>query len=261
MADHGQLRVNTSLERLGFQSGFGVFTGRQLVVHPPDAVRLAVHEDGVAGVPVGVEEREAFGGQRQVDADVGNDEAAFVGRAFELQVQHRADAGARAIGGHQPVGPQRVRALGRVHIQRGALPVLRHGVHAVAPAQLDQRVGPHGIDQVFLQILLLQVDHGEKAVVRIVWRFHAEHALTAVKRVAEAPGQAVLGDAVRHAHLLQDLHGAAREHDGAAAFRHLALRFEQHTLHAVARQLQRGHQSDGAGPGDHHGVVLWLRVL
>jgi hypothetical protein len=57
-------------------------------------MRLAVHQDGVAGVPVGVEEGQALGGQRQVDADVGDDEAAFVGRALELQPQLAADAGA-----------------------------------------------------------------------------------------------------------------------------------------------------------------------
>jgi hypothetical protein len=103
---------------------------------------------------------------------------------------------------------------------------------------------------------------GKKAVIGVVRGFHAEHALAPVERVAKPPRQAVLRDAVSHTHLLQYFHRTAREHDGAAAFRHLALALQQHAAHAVARQFQRGKQANGASSGNHHrrGVGLGFRV-
>ena len=253
MAYCRQLRVDALGHRFGGQRLFGCFVGRQLVVNAPDAVGLAVHQHGVAGVPGGVEKRQPFGGQGQVNADVGNHKLAFVRTALQLQRQQAADAGACTVCRHQPAGGQGVGACGGVHRQRGAAGGLGHAGHAVAPAQFDQRLGVDRVHQVFLQVLLLQVDHGEKAVVRVVRRFHAEHALAPVKRVAKAPGQPVLRHPVGHTHLLQDFHGPAGEHNGPAAFRHLALALQHHAAHAVARQLQRRHQANGPGPGNHHG--------
>ena len=69
--------------------------------------------------------------------------------------------------------------------------------HLVAPAKVDQRVGRAGVEQVFLHVLLLDVEHREESIVGIVRRFHAEDPLAAVVRVAEAPGQTVLGHARR----------------------------------------------------------------
>ena len=63
VANHGQLGVNAGLERFGAQRLFGRFARRQLVIHAPNAVRLAVHQDGVAGVPIGVKKGQALGGK------------------------------------------------------------------------------------------------------------------------------------------------------------------------------------------------------
>jgi hypothetical protein len=122
-------------------------------------------------------------------------------------------------------------------------------------------VRQHGLGQVLLQVLLLQVDHREEAVVRIVRCLHAVHALAAVERIAKAPGQAVGRDGRVHADLLQDFHGAAREDDGAAALGDLQLGFEQHAGHAQARQLQRGKQADRAGADDDDFLAILRRVL
>ena len=139
--------------------------------------------------------------------------------------------------------------------------MLKHRCHAVTPAQIDQRVRLAGFDQVLLQKLLLQVDHGAKTVVLVVRGFHAEHALAPVKRVAKAPGQAVLCHTLGHAHLLQDFHGAAGEHDGTAALAHLQLRLQQHTGHPKAGQLQGSRQAHGAATRNDHGVPRLRRML
>ena len=221
-ADHLQLRINTRLERLGLERIFRVFARRQLVVHTPDAMRLPVHEDGVAGVPGRIEKGQSLRGQRQVDADIGNHKTAFVRSAFHLQIHGRANARACAIAGNQPVGLQLVYAFRRIYLNESLLTFLRtlllNLVDAVAPTQIDQRVSLSDIDQIFLQILLLQIDHGEEAVIVSAGVFHAEHALAAINTVTKAPRQARLRHAMGHAHLLQNFHGAARKHNGATAF-------------------------------------------
>ena len=45
-------------------------------------MRLFVHEDGVATIPVWIEKCQSLGGEGQVYANVGNDEDAFKRRTF-----------------------------------------------------------------------------------------------------------------------------------------------------------------------------------
>ena len=260
VADHRQLRVDARAHRVGLQRLLGRLTGWQLVVHPPDAMRLAVHQDGVATVPVGVEEGQPLGGVGQIDADVGNDEQALERRALHLQPQLAADGRAAAVGSHQPVGLQRVGPFGRVDGQQCVVVALVHLHQQVAPAQVDQAGGGAGVEQVLLQELLLDVEHRPEAVVVVVRRLHAEHPLTAVDGIAAAPGQARSHQPVGHAHLLQDLQRAAGEDDGAAAGRHLQLGIQHHTGHAVARQFQRRHQPGRTCAGNHHRVPGLRRV-
>ena len=85
----------------------------------------------------------------------------------------------------------------------------------VAPPKINQRIGCARVMQVLFQILLLDIDHGKKSIVWIERCFHAKHFLAAVNGVARVPRQTVFSDAMGHAHLLQNFHGAAREHDGA----------------------------------------------
>ena len=260
MADHRQLRVDARAHRVGLQRLLGRLTGWQLVVHPPDAMRLAVHQDGVATVPVGVEEGQPLGGVGQIDADVGDDEQALERRPLHLQPQLAADGRPATVGGHQPVGLQRVGPFGRVDGQQRVVVALFHLGQQVAPAQLDQSGGHAGIQQVLLQELLLDVEHRPEAVVVIVRRLHAEHPPAAVDGIAAAPGQAGSHQPVGHAHLLQDLQRAAGEDDGPTAGRHLQLGIQHHAGHAVARQFQRRYQPGRAGTGDHHRVPRLRRV-
>jgi hypothetical protein len=73
-------------------------------------------------------------------------------------------------------------------------------------------------------------------------------------------GRPVGRDGSRHADLLQDLHRAAREDDGAAAFGDLQFGLEQHAGHAQARQLQRRDQADRPGAHDHDFLAVLRRV-
>ena len=95
--------------------------------------------------------------------------------------------------------------------------LLLHLGDLVAPAKVDQGIGLASVVQVLLHELLLHVDDREEAVIRIVRRFHAEHTLTPVERIAKTPGQTHSAHAVGHADLLQDLHRTAGETNGPAA--------------------------------------------
>ena len=87
----------------------------------------------------------------------------------------------------------------------------------VAPPKINQGIGRTCIMQVLFQILLLDIDHRKKSIIWIERCFHAKHFLAAVNGVARVPRQTVFSDAMGHAHLLQNFHGTAREHDGARA--------------------------------------------
>ncbi len=62
----------------------------------------------------------------------------------------------------------------------------------------------------------------------------------------------VFRHAVGHADLLKNLHGAAGEHNGAAAFRYLQFRLQHHARHTMTRQLQGGGQPRRACSHDDH---------
>jgi len=129
----------------------------------------------------------------------------------------------------------------------------------VTPSHLCVREGGQRIQQVLLDELLLQVGHGEEAVVLPVRRLHAEHPLAPVEGVAKSPGQPLGSDTLRHTGLLQDLHGAAGEDDGAAAFADLQFALQHGHAHALLRQTERGDQPDRPGPDDQH-LHVGLRV-
>ena len=134
-------------------------------------------------------------------------------------------------------------------------------LHLVAPTAVDQGTGRAGVIQVFLHVLLLDVEHGEEAIVGIVRRLHAKHALAPVEGIAEAPRQAVGRHAVGHAHLLEDFHAAAGEHDGSAALRELQLGIADHAGHAMAGQFQRRDHGRRSGTGNDHGLAPVARML
>ncbi len=209
-----------------------------------------MHEHRVAGIPVGGEVRQALGGQIEIDADVGDDEAAFVARPFETQIQCSAHRRARAVGGDEPARALRVLALGRIDLQRHAVVILRQRNELVAPSHLDERLALDGVHQITLEHVLLQVDQRRESVVFVHRRLHAEDALAAIVRIPAGPWQALGEHRVGHAHGLQNLLRATREDDGAAAFRDLLFGLEHDTAHPMACQRECGDHTDGAAAHD-----------
>ena len=211
-----------------------------------------MHQNGVARVPDRIEEGQSFGRQGQIDADVGDHKEAFIRGAFHGQVHGRPNTGAATISGNQPVGIQGVGTFRGIDFDAREAVLLGYSVYLVAPAKINQEVGGTGVQQVFLQVLLLQVDHGIEAVVVVVRRLHAEHPFATVVGIAKAPGQSVGANALGHTHLLQNFHGAAREDNRPAALRDLQLGRQHNAAHAQSGQLQCCHHAGRAGAGNHH---------
>ena len=237
VANHLKLGVDAQAQRLGLQRLLGRFVGRQLVVNTPHVQRLAVHQDGVAGVPRWVEKRQALGGQGQLDADVCNHKTALVGAAFELQVKRAAQGGARAVTGHHKLCALHIAAVGRVNFKGGGIgeiasrsathraccAILKHPAGFVPPANLQQWLVRGLLQQGQFDKLLLQIGQRREAVMRALVGFHAKHALAPVKRIAATPRQADFFKHAMRACLLQDLQRAPCEGNGAAAKTHLLL--------------------------------------
>ena len=68
----------------------------------PNTVWLAMHQDGVAAIPIGIKKGQALGGVRQVNANVGNHKDAFKRRTFELQIHAAANFRATAVSRYKP---------------------------------------------------------------------------------------------------------------------------------------------------------------
>ncbi|MNO78967.1 hypothetical protein D3C76_701230 [compost metagenome] len=211
-----------------------------------------MHQYGVARVPVRVEIGQALGGQAQVDLDISNHEAPFVGGTLQFQRQQAAKGRAGAVRRYYPVSLQLIATGWGIDAQPGEVVMLRQAGYAVAPAQFHQRVGLDGLDQKLLQAGLLQVGHGRVAVVWVVWAFHTEHPLVAVERIATAPRQAKLADPLGDAYLLQDFQRAAGEHDRPATLAHLPFRRQYHAGYAMTGKVQGSGQADRAGAYHHY---------
>src|SRR5690606_32962371 len=131
---------------------------------------------------------------------------------------------------------------------------------SIDTVHLNQWLSAHRINQVYLQILLLEVDHGEKPVVFAMRVLHAVYALATVIGVTEAPRQSGLRHTMRDTYLLQNLHGSARKHYGSTAFGHLPFRFQDHGRYTMACKFQGQHQTGRAGTTNRHLAALRQRL-
>ena len=128
--------------------------------------------------------------------------------ALALESQHAADGAARAIGGDQPVRPDRVIAVGRTDAQRDAVGLRLDADDFAAPAQLGLSKLAQAFDQKLLDPVLLQVDEG-RAAVALSWQ-QVEFVDLLVTEIdsTDAPADALLNQALRAAKAVENLERA-----------------------------------------------------
>jgi len=241
------------------QLGLGVLAVAQLIVHAPDILRLLVHQHGGAGIRGRIEPGAALGRVRAVELDVGDQIAAFVGRAGEFEAERLAHGTACTIAGNDPVGRQRVVALRRRDRERDTVRARRHRRDARVPAQVDPVAEgdpvTQRVDEVLLGEALLQVDHRRVLLVRVVRHRELQHLMRTPEAGAADPGE-TLGERPRgDAERLPDFQAPARDTRGTAAEAHGLARLDHDGADAVAREARRERQPDRSAPDDRHRVA------
>lgn len=104
LAQHVEMGADPGAHARLLHLGLRVLVVAKLIVHAPDAARLAVHQHGGAGVGGRIEPGAALGRVVAVEGDVGDQVAPLVGGALHAQAQSLADEAAGAVAGDDVVG-------------------------------------------------------------------------------------------------------------------------------------------------------------
>ena len=111
-----------------------------------------------------IEPEPALGRKVRVHRDVGDQEAVAEHAALGLLAEQLAHAGARAVARDEPVGRERVVAVGGLDAcSVTRRPCVLDADHLVVPAQVEQRQLARAFGQVALDVVLLQVDERRAA--------------------------------------------------------------------------------------------------
>ncbi|CAB3928464.1 hypothetical protein LMG26858_06232 [Achromobacter anxifer] len=254
LADHVQMALHARQHVFGLDGLFGVFVIADLVVHPPYIAGLPVHEQGGAGVGWRIEPGQAFHRAAGFLFDVDDDVASFVLHAFQLQAHGFAHGAAAAVAGDQPVGAHGLAAAVGIHLDRDAAGVRAQAGKPRRPAQRSQvRMPLHGLMGVFLDRVLLDVDHGRIALQRVLRHLEVQDFAVPEVAAAAAPGQAGGGQRAVGADPAHDFLRAPRNADGAAAAAIVVVGFQRQGGDAVFGQQGGQRQADGAAAGYEDG--------
>ena len=167
------------------------------------------------------------------------------------QLAHRRT---RAVAGDEPVGMQRVCAVGGLYVQDHAVVALLHAGDLVLPAQIDIGFPPRLLVQIAFGVVLLQVDEGRAAVAGFGQQVEAPHFLFAEEDLAHVPRHAFVDHALAHAQAVPDFQCALGETDGAGTGRQAEVVVQHHHAYALAGQIECGGQADRAG-SHHHDLM------
>ena len=179
MADHAQHGIDAPMQELRLQGPLVRLAIRQAKINAPYAVRLAMNQHIVAGVPSRIEKAQPLGRKIDVGLDVGDNELTGVGASFHAKLHQPANRGTSPIRRHYPVGGQGIFALGGVHRESCPCVILRYAHHSLSPADIDQRGRIAVRDQVFLDVLLLNIEAGQVPIVGIMRHQHGVDLPTA----------------------------------------------------------------------------------
>ena len=191
----------------------------ELEVDAPDLVGLAVQKyaaglralpsvHAVVAVEGRVEPEPALGREIGRHHHIGDQEAVLEDLAVDVQAQLAPHRAARAVGHHQPVGLQLIVAVGGLYIEQHAVGLWRHLGQLVLPAQVEMGQLAGARDQVFLQVVLLQVDHAGPLMAGLGLQVELEDLTLAKEGAADVPGDALVHHRLAAAQAVQDLQRA-----------------------------------------------------
>ena len=200
-----------------------------------------------------LEPEPALRGEIGLQLHIGDQEAFLEHPAGEIQAQRRPHRRAHAVAGDQIVRLDRIIAIRRLHRGPHTVGGLRQRGEGVLEAQVDQvRKVPRALDQIFLDIVLLQVDEGGKAMPLL--RLHVEgiDLGVAVEQPPHLPGHALVQHPLADPQARQDLQAALGPADRAAADRDHVIVVQHDAGDAMQCQVDGGTEPDRPGADNQH---------
>jgi hypothetical protein len=124
----------------------------------------------------------------------------------------------------------------------------------VLPAQVQRVELLRAVDEVFLEVVLLQVDHARALVAGLGQQVEAEHLAFAVEGAADVPGHALVDHALANAQAVQDLQRALGVAHAARADRDGVVVVEQDRRQPALRRVDAGGQAHRPPTDDDRGT-------
>ena len=178
------------------------------------------------------------------------------GLAGEIEAHAFACGRACAVAGDEVVDVQRVFAIGRVDGQLNVIAFVVVVDHVVLEAQVDMvREIAGAVDQIFFNVVLLQVDEGGVFVAVFGEKVEIEHFLVAVKLAADFPGDAFFQHPFAHALPVKDFQRALGPADRAGADGDDVVVIQHHGFDTTLGQLDRHREADGACADNANGMA------
>ena len=173
--------------------------------------------------------------------------------AFEIEPELAADAAVRPVAGQQIIAGQPVAAVRRLDLGIGACFILPNRMDAVLETQVDQtgKIGA-AFDQILLDVILLQVDEGRKAMPVLRQEIEIIDLLITTIDASELPCDALGKHPLTNPEPVKNLKAALGPANGAAAHRYDIVVVDNDAGHAVGGKVDGGGKPDRAGTDDDH---------
>jgi len=202
-----------------------------------------------------VEPEPALGREVGLHHHVGDQEAVHEDLALDVEAEHAADRAARAVGDDQPVGGERIGSVRRLHTQPRLVVAGRDADDVVPEADFQVGKLAGAADEVFLEVILLQVDHARTMMVRLRAEVEVEDFVLPKEGAPDVPGHTFGDHLLAAAEAVEDLeralgvaHATRPDGYGVVVVEH------QHAL-ALLGEVDRSAQANRAGTDDDHGMV------
>src|SRR6185437_13945831 len=174
-----------------------------------------------------------------------------------FQTERLAKTAGESRGVDDPIGFERIGAVGRLDRQSDVILMRCDAGDAIAPAQLGGGKLAQAIDEIGLDVELLEIDEGRLLRQRARREVEGVEDILVGEHAADRPGDAALGDALVDAEAIEDLEALLRIADAAArgaAHADRVVLVEQYDRYAAAREIAGCGQA--AEPAAHHGDAM-----
>ena len=237
----------------------GVGFGPELKIDAPDIVGLLVKQRRAARVKRRVEPEAPFRREFRFHPDIGDQETVRKGLPAERKLQAAAHGGAHTVAGQQPVAGEGVAAGRRRDLNADAAALLLDPGEPRLPAQV-QTERPGALRQIFLDIILLDVDERGPAVPFFGQQVESIDEFVAVEDLAAVPDHALGGQFGADAEARENLQGSLGEADEPRAGAYRVVLVHQHDIDAPEFQVDGGGQPDRPRADDADGVMPFASV-